>query len=90
LLRGNVRQHPDNPEVWLALEVSAIVDRLDVERAQRRAALLQKAGYMAVPAAAGEEATAGGAEMARVNHVLLVQNGRQPYWEEALSRVVSK
>ncbi|HBY94166.1 MAG TPA: hypothetical protein DEP84_09425 [Chloroflexi bacterium] len=90
LLRGNVRQHPDIPEVWLALEVSAVVDRLDVERALRRAELLQKAGYVAIPVAAGEEATAGGEQMARANRVLLVRNGRQQFWEEALNRVLSK
>jgi uncharacterized protein YukE len=90
LLRGNVHQHPDTPEVWLALEVSAVVDRLDVERAQRRAQLLQKAGYVAIPAAAGEEVTAGGEQMARANRVLLIRNGRQQFWEEALNRVLSK
>lgn len=90
LLRGNMRQHPDTPEVWLALEVSAVVDRLDVERAQRRAELLQKAGYIAIPVAAGEEATAGGEQMARANRVLLIRNGRQQFWKEALNTVLSK
>ncbi|MDQ4076611.1 MAG: hypothetical protein M3220_10245, partial [Chloroflexota bacterium] len=89
LVRGHLRQQPEAPEVWLALEVSAVVDRLDVERAQRRTALLKKAGYLAIPMVAGEEATARSREMARMNHVLVVQNGQQQYWDEALATALA-
>ena len=87
LLRGKPRQAMAVAEIWLALEVSAVVDRIDVERAQRRAALLRKAGYGAVPAVAGEEVTHGGEQAARTECVVLLQNGRRQYWDEALARV---
>lgn len=85
LIRGKLKGPRAGTEVWLALEVSAVVDRYDVERAQERAALLRRAGLLAVPATAGEQATQGAEEAARARHVLLVQDGRQLYWEEALA-----
>ncbi|MCX7838354.1 MAG: hypothetical protein N2559_02715 [Anaerolineae bacterium] len=89
LLRGKPRQPIAVPEIWLALEVSAVVDRVDVERAQRRAALLRKAGYLAVPAVAGEETTLGGAEAARTERVVLFEDGKRQYWEEAVARIIA-
>jgi hypothetical protein len=51
---------PGGPQaIWIVLEVSTTVDRRDVERAQRRAALLRQARYPAVAVAGGMEATAG-------------------------------
>jgi len=89
LVRGHPRHQPDAPEVWLAIEVSSVVDRNDVKRAQRRAALLHKAGYSVVPTVAGEQVTQGGEDEARDGHVLLVQDGRRQFWEEALAQVLS-
>ena len=89
LVRGRAGRQPDAPEVWLALEVSAVVDRHDVERAQQRAALLRQAGYRAIPAVAGEEVTEGGQAAAREGAVLLVQDGRRQFWEEALAQVLA-
>ena len=89
LLRGKPRQPADAPEVWLALEVSAVVDRNDVERAQRRAALLRKAGYRAIHAVAGEETTMGGEDMARDGNVLLIRDGKRQFWDEALAQVLA-
>lgn len=89
LVRGYPRARPDAPEVWLAIEVSAVVDRDDVERAQRRAAVLQRAGYRVVPVVAGEAATKGGEGTARAADVLLLQNGRVQFWDEALSQVLA-
>jgi hypothetical protein len=89
LVRGHPRQQPDAPEVWLAIEVSSVVDRNDVKRAQRRAALLQKAGYPVIPTVAGEQVTQGGKDEARDGHVLLVQDGRRQFWEEALAQALS-
>ena len=34
---GQLRASPDRPEVWLAIEISSVVDRNDVDRAWRRA-----------------------------------------------------
>jgi hypothetical protein len=89
LVRGQAGRQPDAPEVWLALEVSTVVDRNDVQRAQRRAALLRKAGYRVIPTVAGKEVTLGGEHAARDGHVLLLQDGRRQFWEEALAAALS-
>ena len=73
-------------EVWLAVEVSAVVDTEDVERALERATLLRKAGYFAIPTVAGREATSVAESAAQQQGVLLFRDGRSDYWEEALAR----
>jgi chaperonin cofactor prefoldin len=85
LLRGQPRERPEAPPVWLAVEVSAVVDRRDVERAQRRADLLRQAGCRAIPTVAGERITEGAEEAARAGHILVIQDGRSLFWEEALA-----
>ena len=84
---GRLRQPPtpDQPEVWLAVEVSAMIDRGDVERAQRRAALLRKAGYRAVPVVAGVGLTPEATELLKDVPVALVLDGRSQGWEQALA-----
>ncbi len=84
LVSGWPRQQPD-AEVWLAVEVSAVIDPYDVERAKRRAAALRRAGYRAIPAVAGEQVTVEAEQAARADHVLLLQDGRVQFWEEALA-----
>ncbi|MGC8779758.1 MAG: hypothetical protein ACP5UQ_02740, partial [Anaerolineae bacterium] len=79
---------PQEPEVWLAIEVSAVVDRNDVERARRRAVLLRKAGMAAIPVAAGEEITDGARQLARGENVVLLQDGQRLFWDEALADVL--
>ena len=88
LVSGRPRQRPDAPEVWLAVEVSATLDRGDVERAQRRAAILRDAGLLAIPTIAGEDAVPGLEELAQAEHVLFVQDGRRRFWDEALADVL--
>jgi septal ring factor EnvC (AmiA/AmiB activator) len=83
VVRGYPRRHPDEPDVWLAVEVSAVVDREDVARALRRATLLRRAGYRAIPVVAGERATQGAEEEAHLHNVVLMQDGRSSLWEEA-------
>ena len=85
LIRGQVARDPQRPEVYLALEISAVVDRGDVTRAVRRAELLRKAGYRAVPVVAGDDVTEGGFEAARTANVFLVQDGRKEFWDEAVA-----
>ncbi|MDW8101008.1 MAG: hypothetical protein RML36_16160, partial [Anaerolineae bacterium] len=89
LVRGHLREKPELPEVWLTIEVSATVDRGDVERARRRAALLRKAGYLAVPVVAGEDATQGGAQAASEEHVVLLQDGTVEFWDQALEQALA-
>ncbi|MBL7062816.1 MAG: hypothetical protein ISS49_01245 [Anaerolineae bacterium] len=89
LVRGWPRYLPDAPQVWLAVEVSGVIDRHDVERAQRRAGHLSQAGYVALPAVAGERATEGAEAMAQKEGVLLVLDGQTSFWEQALERVLA-
>lgn len=89
LIRGQLAKDAQRPEVYLALEISAVVDRGDVTRAVRRAELLRKAGYLAVPAVAGDDVTEGGFEAAQTANVFLVQDGRKDFWDEALAAVVA-
>ena len=89
LLRGQPRQRPESPVVWLAVEVSGVVEQRDVERAQRRAAALQRAGYRVIPTVAGEEITAEAKQAARASKMLVIQNGRPLYWKAALETVLA-
>lgn len=85
LVSGQPRYHPEMPEVWLAVEVSAVIDKEDVSRAQRRAELLRRAGYQAIPAVAGERATLVAEDEARLHNVVMLQDGRVFLWQEALA-----
>jgi hypothetical protein len=86
LAHGRLRHAADaEPDVWLAVEVSGVIDRGDVERAERRAALLRKAGLRALPVVAGEGVTQGATALLRDSPVVLVLDGRSEGWERALS-----
>ncbi len=89
LITGQPRYQPDAPQVWLAVEISRVVDRHDVERAQRRAGHLSRAGYVSVPAVAGEQATEGAEALAREEGVLLVLGDRTSFWERALEQTLA-
>jgi len=81
ILRGRLVQ----PEVYLALEVSSVVDRGDLERAQRRAGLLRKAGLTALPVVAGEELTEGVETLLEEAPVVVVTDGHGRGWDRALA-----
>lgn len=85
VVRGRVARRPSRPEVWLAVEISAVVDREDVARAVRRAELLRLAGLPGVPVVAGEGATEGGWDDARACGVALLQDGTARFWDDALA-----
>ena len=84
LVRGRLRKQPEK-DAWLAIEVSAVVDREDVTRAARRAGLIRRAGMPAVPVAAGENATLGADEEAQRLGVAIVQDGSSRHWDLALA-----
>ncbi|MCS6804913.1 MAG: hypothetical protein RMM98_11540 [Acidobacteriota bacterium] len=84
IVSGQPRVRPEVSDVYLAIEVSAVVDVNDVKRAWRRARLLGQAGYRAIPVVAGERATPGAKTEARNTQVAVLQNGRVYLWEEAL------
>jgi len=90
LMQGQAFQLPNKPNIWLALEISGVVDRNDVERVLRRTALLRKAGYVTIPAVAGEKVTEGGEELARSSHVFVLQNGHKLFWEDALTNALAR
>jgi len=85
LVCGQPRVRPEIAELWLAVEISSVVDRGDVERAERRAMMLRRAGYRAVPVVAGERLTQGAEEESRERRVVAVRDGHILFWEEALS-----
>jgi hypothetical protein len=93
VIAGTTRPPAASREVWLAMEVSSVIDRDDMERARRRAALLRKAGYQAVPVVprtplmgvAGEALTQGATELLQTAPIVLMLDGRSEGWEAALA-----
>jgi hypothetical protein len=88
LIRGRIRGSPGEtgPEVWLAVEISALIDTEDVERALQRAILLRKAGYPAIPTVAGRNISPVAETVARREGVVIVQDGRSTLWQEAFAQ----
>jgi len=84
IVSGRLRYHPQRPEVMLALEISATVDRDDIRRARERALLLRKAGLPAVPAVAGTYVPPEARQIAQAEHVVVFEDGRTFFWEEML------
>ena len=85
VIKGNSLQ-PPRQEIWLVVEVSAVVDRHDIDRAVRRAGLFRRAGLAAVPVVAGETTTSGGNEAARDEAVAVLQDGQRFLWPEATAK----
>ncbi len=85
LVSGRVRYAPETPEIWLAIEISSVIDRGDIERVVQRTRLLKKAGYRVIPVVAGEAVTEGGQELAQSYPVVLVQDGQIAFWEKAIA-----
>ncbi len=77
-------------ELWLAVEVSGVVDQNDVRRVKRRADLLGKAGLTVLPIAAGREATRGAVALASEMGVILQKDGGLFYVEEAVAQLQEK
>ncbi len=89
LVYGEPRKRPDLPPLWLAVEISGVIDSGDITRAIRRAGLLRRAGFLAIPAVAGVRATDWIKEQAFMDKVLLLEDGRAFFWEEALSSALA-
>jgi hypothetical protein len=89
ILSGRLPTPPGPPEIWVVLEVSATVDRGDVERAQRRAALLRQARYPAVAVAGGTGATAGARQVAGEVGVALLLDGHIDGWQAAFEHMLA-
>jgi archaellum component FlaC len=76
----------EQPEVWVVIEVSATVDRFDVERAVRRATALRQLHPLVLPGVAGVRLTEGGRELASEAGVVVITDGKVTGWEAALAR----
>ena len=85
LVGGQPRRREPRKDALLAVEVSAVIDRNDVERARRRCELLRKAGLEVIPAVAGEDLTRGAEESAAKQCVAVIRDGTTAGWEEALA-----
>jgi hypothetical protein len=74
IVRG--RRREDDQEVYLVVEASWGVGPYDVQRADKRAKLLAKAGFITLPVVAGMWVTPDGEVAARAIKVWRVTNGR--------------
>jgi uncharacterized protein YoxC len=90
ILTGRLPTPGPSQAIWVVLEVSTTVDRRDVERAQRRAALLRQARYPAVAVAGGTDATAGARQAASETGVALLLDGRIDGWQEAIDHMLAE
>ncbi|MBI3970352.1 MAG: hypothetical protein HY332_03590 [Chloroflexi bacterium] len=88
LVSGRPRRPRIDAEVLLAVEISVAIDEHDVVRARRRASILRRAGYQAVPVVAGEHLTAGAEGEARQQPVVVLLDGHALHWDEALADLV--
>ncbi len=88
VVRGQPWQRPEVGEMWLAVEVSVVVDEGDVTRAARRAELLRRAGYRAIPVVAGEEITSEAQLEVQRQSVAVLQDGHESLWDEALAKAL--
>ena len=91
LVRGQIRQpvgeRKEHPEVWLAIEVSSVVDGEDVQRVARRAEILRQAGLPVLAVAAGNYLTPEARELARTKGVALQADGQLELPEKALAKL---
>jgi len=88
LARGRLASAPDK-EVYLVMEVSAVVDTTDVARARRRADLMSRAGLECLAAVAGQELTEEARLEAQHSRVLCVLDGNVQGWDDALDTLAS-
>jgi len=88
IVRGQLPKKRGEAEVWLAVEVSNVVDLSDVERAVERAALLRRAGLLAIPVVGGKRLTRGAAASVAERRVVLSKGGELVGWDEVLDRIL--
>ncbi|MCS6806960.1 MAG: hypothetical protein NZ823_17685 [Blastocatellia bacterium] len=86
IVQGRLSRQADAPEVYLAVEISSVIDAYDVQRARHRSYLLRKAGFPTIPMVAGEHLTPGAEFETKEHSVPVMQDGKVTYWEEALQR----
>ncbi|MCS6910059.1 MAG: hypothetical protein NZM11_05750, partial [Anaerolineales bacterium] len=72
-------------DVWLAVEVSGVVDVEDVQRVWKRAELLHRAGFWTLAVAAGNQWTEGAKQEAAEKGVVLQRDGQIEFVEQAVA-----
>jgi DNA repair exonuclease SbcCD ATPase subunit len=85
VVQGRPRNTEESSEIWLAIEVSTVIDRNDVIRSRRRADLIQRQGIPTLAVVAGEDLTEGGEAQASREKVAVVQNGSVKFWQDAIA-----
>ncbi|MBI4702327.1 MAG: hypothetical protein HY744_14485 [Deltaproteobacteria bacterium] len=85
VVSGTPRGATESQELWVAVEISSVLDATDLERAVRRAALLRKAGQPVVAALAGRRLDADIEARAQAARVVTALDGRVQGWPEALA-----
>ena len=85
LVTGKFLHAPESPDIFLAVEISSVVDRTVVSSAVRRTVLLRKVGYRALPVVAGGEVTQDGETTIREQNVVLVRDEQVSFWKEAVA-----
>ncbi len=86
LIAGQMHPKWGSGDIWLAVEVSGVIDKHDIERAVERAGLLRKAGFRAVPVVAGHSmADEALAYEIAAQGVAALLNGSRIGWERALA-----
>ncbi len=85
IVQGLVRTAAVPEEVWLVVEISATIDRTDLERAVQRARALREAGLRALPAVAGDRATPTVERRAQTEGVVVFRDGAIEGWQKALA-----
>jgi hypothetical protein len=87
ILAGRLRREDGGSAdlVYIALEVSVTVNKDDVERVGKRAALLRRCGLRVVPVVAGERFARTAAADAVAHTVAILRNVGGQGWDEALA-----
>jgi len=75
-------------QLVLVMEASWLAEANDVERALKRAAVLERIGLHALPVVGGEEWTQDATTLARTHHVVVTMNGYidKDSWQAAWSK----
>ncbi len=89
LVRGQLPRQRGDGDVYLAVEVSGVIDRSDVDRAAQRAALLRKAGLRVVPVVAGRGIASDALRLLSELGVAMLNDGIETGWDEALQRALA-
>lgn len=91
VVRGKSRlplPNGERGELWLAVEISTMLDEEDVERAEQRAKAMQEANLPTLPVVAGDGVSEMGQATALARKVVMLVGGRQlVFFEEALQHL---